>query len=102
MLLTRKIRITPTEAQIQVLWTLSKKCRLLYNFALAERRPQWTVNRTKPPKTRTHITYTQQQNALPTLKAQYPEYNWVYSTVLQMTLQRLDADSMETPVFSRG
>jgi putative transposase len=33
-----------------------------------------------------------QQNALPALKVQYPEYAWVYSKVLQMTLRRLDAD----------
>ena len=92
MLMTHKIPISPTETQAQVLWALSEKCRLLYNFALAERRHQWTVNRKKPKTERTYITYTQQQNALPTLKAQYPEYTWVYSKVLQMTLRRLDAD----------
>ncbi len=92
MLLTRKIRIAPTEAQAQVLWALSEKCRLLYNFALAERRHQWETNRTKPTTTRTHITYVQQQNALPALKMKYPEYTWVYSKVLQMMLRRLDAD----------
>ncbi len=92
MLLTRKIRITPTEVQEQVLWALSEKCRLLYNFALAERHQQCTTNRTKPKAERTYITYTQQQNALPALKVQYPEYTWVYSKVLQMTLRRLDAD----------
>ena len=79
MLLTRKIRIAPTEAQAHVLWALSEKCRLLYNFALAERRHQWETNRTKPTMTRTHITYVQQQNALPALKMKYPEYTWVYS-----------------------
>jgi len=41
---------------------------------------------------RTYITYTTQQNDLPTIKKQYPEYTWVYSKVLQMVLQRLDAD----------
>ncbi|MFW9983550.1 MAG: RNA-guided endonuclease InsQ/TnpB family protein [Candidatus Odinarchaeota archaeon] len=92
MLLTRKIRITPTLEQAQVLWALSEKCRLLYNFALAERRNQWAANRTKPKTERSYITYIQQQNALPTFKAQYPEYTWVYSKVLQMTLRRLDAD----------
>jgi putative transposase len=92
MLLTRKIRIFPTTAQAQVLWALSEKCRLLYNFALAERRQHWAVNRTKPKTERTSITYIQQQNALPALKVQYPEYTWVYSKVLQMVLRRLDAD----------
>jgi len=92
MLLTHKIPITPTPEQAQVLWDLSEKCQLLYNFALAERRYQWTTNRTKPKTERTHITYIQQQNALPALKEQYPEYSWVYSKVLQMVLRRLDAD----------
>ncbi len=73
MMLTRKIRITPTPEQAQVLWALSEKCRLLYNFALAERRNQWETNRTKPKTERSYITYIQQQNALPTFKAQYPE-----------------------------
>ncbi|MFX0079151.1 MAG: RNA-guided endonuclease InsQ/TnpB family protein [Candidatus Hermodarchaeota archaeon] len=92
MLLTRKIRITPTSAQAQILWALSEKCRLLYNFALAERRHNWETNRAKPMKARNYITYAQQQNTLPALKAQYPEYAWVYSKVLQMVLRRLDAD----------
>jgi putative transposase len=92
MLLTRKISITPTPEQVQVLWALAEKCRLLYNFALAQRRHQWETNHTKPPAERTPITYQQQQNALPALKAQYPEYAWVYSKVLQMVLRRLDAD----------
>ena len=90
--LTRKIRIYPTPQQEHVLWALSEKCRLLYNFALAERQQHWEANRTKPPKMRTYITYIKQQNDLPTIKAQYPEYNWVYSKVLQMVLRRLDAD----------
>ncbi len=92
MLLTRKIRITPTTEQAQVLWVLSEKCRLLYNFALAERRNHWATAQSKPEAQRNSITYLQQQNALPALKKQYPEYAWVYSKVLQMTLRHLDAD----------
>ena len=90
--LTRKIRISPTPQQEHVLWALSEKCRLLYNFALTERQQNWEANRTKPPEARTYITYTKQQNDLPTIKEQYPEYAWVYSKVLQMVLRRLDAD----------
>ncbi|MDO8125547.1 MAG: helix-turn-helix domain-containing protein [Candidatus Hermodarchaeota archaeon] len=74
MLLTYKISIAPTKAQAQILWILAEKCRLLYNFALAERLHQWTINREKPPVERIHITYVQQQNSLPALKVQYPEY----------------------------
>ncbi|MFX1577667.1 MAG: RNA-guided endonuclease InsQ/TnpB family protein [Promethearchaeota archaeon] len=91
-LLTYKIPIAPTPTQAQILWVLSEKCRILYNFALAERVNQWIVNRTKPPSERIHITYLKQQNSLPALKAKYPEYAWVYSKVLQMTLRRLDSD----------
>ena len=90
--LSRKIRVFPTPQQEHVLWALSEKCRLLYNFALAERQRNWEANRTKPPKARTYITYTTQQNDLPTIKKQYPKYTWVYSKVLQMVLRRLDAD----------
>jgi putative transposase len=91
-LLTRKIPISPTAEQEQVLWDLSEKCRLLYNFALAERQKHWEINRTKPKARRTYITYRKQQNDLPTIKKQHPEYAWVYSKVLQMVLQRLDSD----------
>lgn len=90
--LSRKIRILPTPQQEHVLWALSEKCRLLYNFALAERQRNWETNQTKSPEARTYITYTKQQNDLPTIKKQYPEYTWVYSKVLQMVLRRLDAD----------
>jgi len=67
LLLTRKIHIAPTVAQAQVLWALSEKCRLLYNFALAERIHQWSTNRMKPKTECTPITYIKQQNALPHL-----------------------------------
>ncbi|MFX1581928.1 MAG: helix-turn-helix domain-containing protein [Promethearchaeota archaeon] len=48
MLLKRKIRITSTTEQAQVLWVLSEKCRLLYNFALAERRNHGATVHSKP------------------------------------------------------
>ncbi|MFX1582213.1 MAG: helix-turn-helix domain-containing protein [Promethearchaeota archaeon] len=44
MLLTYKIPIKPTKAQARILWALSEKCRLLYNFALAERLYHWKTN----------------------------------------------------------
>jgi putative transposase len=37
MQLTQKIKIYPTKEQEDVLWILSEKCRLLYNFALEHR-----------------------------------------------------------------
>jgi putative transposase len=91
-MLTHKIRIVPTPQQEQLLWILSEKCRLIYNFALAESRQNWERNRTRPKAEQNYITYTMQQNALPRLKDQFPKYKWVYSKVLQMTLQKLDRD----------
>lgn len=84
MQLTTKIKIEPTQDQIDVLWKLSERCRLIYNFALAERREVYKNNG--------KISYTKQQNDLPLLKTKYPEYKWVYSKVMQMTLKKLDAD----------
>lgn len=85
MQLTQKIRIFPTSEQTDVLWYLSERCRLAYNFALSERITTWReLGRS--------VSYTKQQNDLPKLKQQYPEYGWVYSKVLQMTLRTLDAD----------
>jgi len=67
MQLTQKIRIFPTEEQEDVLWHLSERCRLIYNFALSERIKAW--------KGEGHgVSYTKQQNDLPKLKLQYPEY----------------------------
>ncbi|MHA2370255.1 MAG: RNA-guided endonuclease InsQ/TnpB family protein [Candidatus Hodarchaeales archaeon] len=94
MLLTCKTRICPTLEQQAVLWALSEKCRLLYNFALAERNVVWQQEQHFPPGQRQLITYIDQQNALPALKERYPEYKWVYSKVLQLVLRTLDADYM--------
>ncbi|MFW9915462.1 MAG: RNA-guided endonuclease InsQ/TnpB family protein [Candidatus Thorarchaeota archaeon] len=91
MLLTKKMRIYPTKSQAEVLWALSERCRLLYNFALAERRTIWIANKDKMIGERQKITYQDQQNQLPALKNEFPEYRWVYSKVLQMTLRKLDA-----------
>ena len=84
MQLTQKICIFPTAEQEEVLWKLSERCRLLYNFALAERIEAW--------KQGGRVRYRKQQNDLPEVKRRYPEYGWVYSKVLQMTLRQLDAD----------
>ncbi|MDD1673544.1 MAG: helix-turn-helix domain-containing protein [Methanomicrobiales archaeon] len=85
MQLTQRIRIRATPEQVDVLWRLSKRCRLVYNFALSERIDAWKSQRKG-------IGYTKQQNDLPGIKKKYPEYRWVYSKVLQMALKSLDAD----------
>jgi putative transposase len=84
MQLTQKIKINPTFEQEDVLWHLSEKCRLIYNFALKERKDAY--------KQGEFVSYIKQQNDLPEIKKTFPEYNWVYSKVLQMTLRKLDAD----------
>ena len=84
MQLTQKIRIYPSLQQEKVLWDLSEKCRLIYNFALAERKEAYLKGE--------KINYQIQQNGLILTKKTYPEYGIVYSKVLQMTLNQLDSD----------
>ncbi|MFA5408898.1 MAG: transposase [Bacilli bacterium] len=88
MHIATKIKIHVDPDQADVLWHLSEKCRLLYNFALAERNQNYQENTDRPDKQ--YIGYVQQANALPDLKKKYPEYTWVYSKVLQTTLKSLD------------
>jgi putative transposase len=90
MIITKKIGVYPTHEQEMVLIALSEKCRLIYNFALAERVEDWERNMTKPKEERRYIGYVKQQNDLPVIKEKYPEYKWVYSKVLQGTLRKLD------------
>ena len=92
VILTYKTRIVPTLEQVKVLWDLSERCRLLYNFSLQERLTRWQQEKTKPKEGLKFLTYLEQQNALPQLKARFPEYRWVYSKVLQLVLRTLNAD----------
>ncbi|MFX1519947.1 MAG: RNA-guided endonuclease InsQ/TnpB family protein [Promethearchaeota archaeon] len=85
MNLTQHIRIFPTPEQEEVLWKLSEKCRLIYNFALAERRHAYRHGIKG-------VNYRTQQNDLLRIKKKYPEYRWVYSKVLQYVLRSLAAD----------
>lgn len=99
MQLTKKIRIHPTPEQEEVLWYLSEQCRLIYNFALAERRKEWELKNLREDfevfpwgKTYYSVGYNKQQNDLPKIKEKYPRYSYVHSKVLQMTLRTLNAD----------
>lgn len=85
MQLTKKIRIYPTTEQVDVLWELSEQCRLVYNFALAERKVAWATEKRS-------VKYHEQQNQLPELKEKYSKYNTVYSKTLQGVLKKLDAN----------
>ncbi|MHA2231139.1 MAG: RNA-guided endonuclease InsQ/TnpB family protein, partial [Candidatus Hodarchaeales archaeon] len=91
MLLTEKMQIYPTKRQEGVLWALSNQCRSIYNWGLEERRAAWDHHRETPRRDLRKVTYTTQQNQLPTLKTQDPKLRWVYSKVLQMTLRKLDS-----------
>ncbi|MHA2334411.1 MAG: helix-turn-helix domain-containing protein [Candidatus Hodarchaeales archaeon] len=92
MLLSCKTRFFPTKSQEKVLWELTERCRLLYNFTLLKRKITWLQEKNFPKKQRQFITYQDQQNSLPALKKRYPEYKQVYSKVLQMVLKTLDAN----------
>jgi putative transposase len=63
--LTQKMSIFPTPEQEEALWRLSERCRLLYNFALAERIAAWKQGKC--------VGYRKQQNDLPEIKRRYPE-----------------------------
>jgi len=84
MRLTQQIRIKSDKEQEELLWKLSEKCRLLYNFALQERKEAFKHDRK-------NVSYLKQQNDLPKIKQKYPEYAWVHSKVLQYILRTLDA-----------
>ena len=99
MQLTEKVRIYPTPEQENVLWHLSNLCRLIYNFALAERRKEWMLNNLRTDfevfpwgKTYYGVGLKKQQNDLPKIKEKYPKYKVVYSKVLQMVVRTLNAD----------
>ena len=85
MQLTQQIQIESSPSQEIVLEALSEKCRLIYNFALKEKKEAFEHGIKG-------INYIKQQNDLPKLKEQFPEYSWVYSKVLQYVLHTLDAD----------
>ncbi|MBD3196837.1 MAG: helix-turn-helix domain-containing protein [Candidatus Lokiarchaeota archaeon] len=71
MQLTQKIRIYPTNEQLNVLWALSEKCRLIYNFALSDRITNWKEQQAFAKNERNYVTYTRQQNKLPQIKRKY-------------------------------
>ena len=83
MPLAFRYEIKPTVEQQNKMFEILRLCRRLYNSALEERKTAWE-NEHKS------ITYSQQQNDLPTLKNQNPEFMKVHAQVLQDVLRRLD------------
>ena len=79
---TYKFRLYPNRQQRERLVDTLDLCRELYNGALEERIGAW--------KNRTPVNYNKQQNQLPEIKANRPEFFGVHSQVLQDPLRRLD------------
>jgi transposase len=77
-----KYRLYPTKQQEQILLTTLNLCRELYNASLEERKEAYRMSKVT-------ITYNQQANQLPDIKELRPEYDDIYSQVLQDTLRRV-------------
>lgn len=83
MRLTYKYRLYPTKAQEAELDEWLESLRLLYNFALAERRDAYETEKRI-------ISVYGQKRALPGLKRRFSRYAKVHSQVFQDALFRLD------------
>jgi putative transposase len=81
---TYKYRIYPTNSQIKRLEETFGACRFLYNCALEERISHYK-------KYHKGIPYIDQANYLSEIKDLIPEFNNIFSQVLQSTLKRLDS-----------
>jgi putative transposase len=80
---TFKYKLQPTVEQEGTLAFVLRRCRELYNAALAERREAWRMRRIS-------ITLAGQSAQLPDIKQERPEYQDIHSQVLQDMLARLD------------
>jgi len=78
-----RFEIRPTPEQEQKMFCTLKLCRHLYNRCLEERITTYKA-------TGKGVTYSMQQNSLPALKKETPDYKAVHSQVLQDVLRRLD------------
>lgn len=83
MIKSYKFRIFPTHSQKTKLENTLELCRELYNAALSERRDAWKLKRKS-------ISYIDQQNVLPEIKAIREDVAEIHSQVLQDVLRRLD------------
>lgn len=97
-----KYSIKPTKIQTGIICNQFELCRELYNTALEHRIASFKAG--KP------VFYHDQQNELPEIKKQFPEFKKVNSQVLQNIVRRLDiafqnffrrVKNGETPGFPR-
>jgi putative transposase len=77
-----RFRLYPKAKQVEQLEKTLTLCRHLYNAALEHRIVAYQNGQS--------VTYLQQQNELPQIKRELPEYALVHSQVLQDVLKRLD------------
>ena len=83
MIRTYEYRLYPNKTTINILNYQLELCRQLYNAALTERKEAYRLSH--PP-----LNYYQQQNELPALKSENPEFKNVHSQPLCNVLKRLD------------
>ena len=76
------LRLYPTAKQARQLESWLELHRLLYNQSLAERRDAWREEKRS-------VSYNEQQNALPAMKAEKPWYLPLGSHALQETVRRV-------------
>jgi putative transposase len=78
-----RYRLYPTRSQDDRLDRVLSRCRDLYNAALYQRREAYRVSKIG-------VSYCMQQNELPALKREHPQFAEVGSQVLQDVLRRVD------------
>ncbi|MGC8652266.1 MAG: helix-turn-helix domain-containing protein [Candidatus Micrarchaeia archaeon] len=83
MQLAMRIEIKPANAQEKILSEISEKCRLVYNYALAELLKALNEGR--------QLTYIDQQNSLPKIKKAHTTYKIAHSKTLKYALKELDS-----------
>jgi putative transposase len=83
MMKSFKYRLYPTRKQADILQFTLDRNRELYNAALEERQEAWRM-------CKVIVTYEMQSAQLPEIKEERPEYNEIYSQILQDTLKRVD------------
>jgi putative transposase len=78
-----KYRLHPNKTQEKILLTNLRLCCNLYNVSLQHRRDSYkSVQRS--------ISYKEQANELPLIKADFPEYENIHSQILQDVLKRVE------------
>lgn len=78
-----KFRVYPTPKQSEILSNTLLCCQRLYNVALEQRKEAYRIAQKS-------VSYKKQQNELPKLKENFPDYANIHSQVLQNVLCRVD------------